>query len=396
MSKKEQLHSEINQYFIDNNYSFEKDFDLSIITAKNQSLQYICKCGTFKTKAFKEILSRECRNCKTKLFKQIPKDCLIIQNLLQSEEECVPVVGGFITNKGRAFNILGKELTIDEKGRYHLGGEQQYASILMAKAFKIKDLDKLNGQKSNFIVRNISNNEVPELKDIYVGTRNEVGNENGKKSRSSESFIEKMNIDLIEHIEKYNYKKIEELPNHLIFEDGNIYNNKKESGGKRFITGSKTSSNNLNVNQYLRLCLKDKTYLIHRLICMAFNPIEGKTNYDDYEGIEVDHKDGNTLNNHKDNLEWVSKSTNMLRAYETGLNKKVRGVLQYENKNGELGELINEFKSLALASRKTNIAEHEIRELCRGKGNKNNKHFLWKYKNEEDNEEWTKKFSNRN
>jgi hypothetical protein len=86
MSKKEQLHYEINQYFIDNNYSFEKDFDLSIITAKNQSLRYICKCGTFKTKAFKEILSRECRNCKTKLFKQIPKDCLIIQNLIYPDK----------------------------------------------------------------------------------------------------------------------------------------------------------------------------------------------------------------------------------------------------------------------------------------------------------------------
>ena len=129
---------------------------------------------------------------------------------------------------------------------------------------------------------------------------------------------------------------------------------------------------------------------------MAFNPIEGKTKYDDYEGFEVDHKDGNTLNNHKDNLEWVTKSVNMQRAYDTDLNKKVRNVLQYENINGEFGELINEFKSLALASRETHIAEHEIRELCRNRGNKLNKKFLWKYKNEEENEEWTKKFSNRN
>jgi hypothetical protein len=74
MSRKEQLHSEINQYFIDNNYKFEKYFDLSTITAKYQSLKYICKCGTSKIKAFKEILSRECRECKTNIFKQIPTD----------------------------------------------------------------------------------------------------------------------------------------------------------------------------------------------------------------------------------------------------------------------------------------------------------------------------------
>ena len=104
-----------------------------------------------------------------------------------------------------------------------------------------------------------------------------------------------------------------------------------------------------------------------------------------------------------DNLEWVTKSVNMQRAYDTDLNKKVRNVLQYENINGEFGKLINEFKSLALASRETHIAEHEIRELCRNRsrhrrpgGNKLNKKFLWKYKNEEENEEWAKKFSSRN
>ena len=407
---KQQLHSEIQDYFRDNDYKFEEDFDLSLITAKNQSLRYICKCGTSKKKAFKEILSRECRECKTNKFKEIPTDYSVLNEIKLVKdprslegEEWKAIIGGFISSKGRASNIYGKELVADERGRYYLGGEHQYATILMAKAFNITDSNKLNGQKSNAIVRNVnrgtgprSDNPVPELKDIYIGTRNEVGSENGKKARSSEEFKEKMNMDLVNHIEKYQYKKISELPNHIIFEDGNIYNKQLEIGGNRFLVGSKSSSYNSQSKQYITLCIGGKYFYFHRLICMAFNPIEGKTKYDDYEGFEVDHKDGNTLNNHKDNLEWVTKSVNMQRAYDTDLNKKVRNVLQYENINGEFGELINEFKSLALASRETHIAEHEIRELCRNRGNKLNKKFLWKYKNEEENEEWTKKFSNRN
>jgi hypothetical protein len=34
-------------------------------------------------------------------------------------------------------------------------------------------------------------------------------------------------MDLVKHLDKFNYKTIEELSNHLIFEDGNIYNNNK-------------------------------------------------------------------------------------------------------------------------------------------------------------------------
>lgn len=49
--------------------------------------------------------------------------------------------------------------------------------------------------------------------------------------------------------------------------------------------------------------------LVHRIVAEAF--CQGKTD----EKNTVDHKDGNKLNNHKDNLEWVSQAENN-RRYE--------------------------------------------------------------------------------
>ena len=59
---------------------------------------------------------------------------------------------------------------------------------------------------------------------------------------------------------------------------------------------------------------KRKYFAVHRLVASAFIP-----NPNNYE--QVDHLDGNKLNNNVDNLEWVSAKENTNRAWKKGLAK---------------------------------------------------------------------------
>ena len=55
------------------------------------------------------------------------------------------------------------------------------------------------------------------------------------------------------------------------------------------------------------------TTQIHRLEMIIFKPIDG------YEELDVNHEDGNKLNNFIGNLEWASRSDNISHSFNTGL-----------------------------------------------------------------------------
>jgi hypothetical protein len=71
---------------------------------------------------------------------------------------------------------------------------------------------------------------------------------------------------------------------------------------------------------YLSTILRDKegqpkTHQVHRLVAMAFLKPAHKGQ------IQVNHIDGNKLNNYIDNLEWCTPSENVQHAIYTGLTK---------------------------------------------------------------------------
>ena len=63
---------------------------------------------------------------------------------------------------------------------------------------------------------------------------------------------------------------------------------------------------------YYRVNINGRTRDVHRLVAEAFL---GQPK----PGFEVNHKDGNKLNNHVSNLEWVTHLENVQHAYRTGL-----------------------------------------------------------------------------
>lgn len=306
--------------------------------------------------------------------------------MVEPTEIWVNVEGGSVSSFGRAKNPDGKLLTLcPTKFRYHMNGKAQYASRLIASAFKIEGYELLDTQSYvvSFKDGNKKNLNIENLKIIH---KSDSAKNIKNKPRQSERFKEGQEKKL-EDYKDVERRIIFELPHHIIFKNGDIYNNNAGRGNKRFISGVLSEG-------YLIMNTKDAVYKMHRLICYAFHPIDGKVCLDDYSDLQVNHKDGNKLNNNADNLEWVKQSDNMQHAYNTKLNKKIRGVVQCNIK----GEFIKEFDSIADAARsvktdneKQSTVEQRIRTAC-----KNNYYTCghrWKYKNPELSEEYSKKYS---
>lgn len=96
---------------------------------------------------------------------------------------------------------------------------------------------------------------------------------------------------------------------------------------------------------YYEVGLRDKNsnrkfYHIHRIVAGTFIKNPNRRRY-------INHKDGNKLNNHVENLEWVTASENTLHAYEQGLitNNSKKCKLYYND------EKIEEFNSKENAAR---------------------------------------------
>ena len=87
------------------------------------------------------------------------------------------------------------------------------------------------------------------------------------------------------------------LSDYAITENGEIINNRN---GKKLRPQP-------NGKGYLRVSIGGKLQFIHRLVAEKYNPNpENKP--------QVNHKDGNKLNNSVDNLEWVSNMENRQHA----------------------------------------------------------------------------------
>ena len=120
---------------------------------------------------------------------------------------------------------------------------------------------------------------------------------------------------------------------------------------------------------------KAKPFKVHRLVAIAFIECVGDTNL-----LEVNHIDGNKLNNNVANLEWCTRQENILHGYRTNLitSDKVRKKVKCVT-TGEL------FNSIEEACKKYGNIRAGIIRCCKGKSlsagkcKKTNKKLVWEY-----------------
>lgn len=182
-------------------------------------------------------------------------------------------------------------------------------------------------------------------------------------------------------IESKEWKSLELYPNYLISIYGDIYSLKKRKMLKKKI----------NNNGYQSVCLfdkygKEKTVLVHRLVALTFIP-------NPQNKPQINHKDGNKLNNSVSNLEWVTSSENQKHAYRLGLNcfdikdrenlkklqeKRKRAVLKIDRDTSKVLERYPSIKEAGIAN---GIDYKQIHATCKRK-QPTSHGYIWRYEEE--------------
>lgn len=103
----------------------------------------------------------------------------------------------------------------------------------------------------------------------------------------------------------------------------------------------------VDVPGYLSIYVNNKTRHIHRLLALTFIDVPENL----INKAIVNHIDGNKLNNHLSNLEWVNHSGNIIHAYRNGLRTDNRPVLIKDIRTNE----ITRFYSVSELARKMNV-----------------------------------------
>ena len=141
---------------------------------------------------------------------------------------------------------------------------------------------------------------------------------------------------------------------------------------------------NIKTKKYLNLSIKNDGYgvyylylnkkrlgiLAHRIIYETFNEFIP-------DNMQINHIDGNKLNNKLENLELVTRSENMVHSFYV-LKHNVKSVCQCDLQ----GHILYTYQSIKEAARITGFNDSAIVQACKGKI-KTYKGYTWKYLEEQ-------------
>ena len=102
---------------------------------------------------------------------------------------------------------------------------------------------------------------------------------------------------------------------------------------------------------------KVKTFRVHQLVARAFIP-------NPHNKPEINHDDGNKINNCVSNLEWQTSRENSIHASQTGLLNITHNkpVIQYDLNH----KILNKFNSGKMAQDLTGVNRNNISQCSRG------------------------------
>ena len=162
-----------------------------------------------------------------------------------------------------------------------------------------------------------------------------------------------------------NWRAIENVTNYEGSDLGQIRNTKTNY----ILKGRLSKSGYLQVSLTDKETKKQKNYYIHRVVAIHF--LENLDNK-----REVNHKDGNKLNNNVDNLEWVTPSENQKHRQKIlGKTKTSQRKIGKFNKNHVL---IEEYPSIVDAAKSFGKSRVNIDNALQGK-QKTAYGFIWEY-----------------
>lgn len=167
-----------------------------------------------------------------------------------------------------------------------------------------------------------------------------------------------MNNEIWKDIKDYEgLYQVSNLGNVKRKKDNYVFKKSKNSSGYRVVTLTKNKI--------------EKSVSVHRLVANAFIPNPKNKS-------QINHIDGNKMNNIIDNLEWCTASENMEHAYKNNLEiLKGKKIIQYDNNMN----IIKIWNKISDAEKQLNISHGKISMVCRGKRNKAGG-YIWRYYNE--------------
>ena len=199
--------------------------------------------------------------------------------------------------------------------------DNQHGRILNTKEIMLQNIElesivvhkSLNREQTKLFIENLNEDYV------YFKQQFNLNKDQVKRAKRVVFSIYENNI-------ANGFTKINSLSNYCINEYGFILNIRTR--GEVVPSVSKKG--------YLQVCLTNKnTYSIHRLVALTF--IENEENKP-----EVNHIDGNKLNNHISNLEWCTTQENLEHKRINNLGKTLKAKLSATGTNNSQAKLDEE------------------------------------------------------